>query len=652
MRKVFFSLFISLVFLSTSTSQQDDPVLFTVDGNDVHVSEFLYIYQKNNGKKADFSESSLNEYLDLYTKFKLKVTKARQMKLDTIPELISELAGYRKQLSKSYLVDKEVNEKLVKEVFERRKRDLNVSHILIISKNEADIEQDALAKAKIFFIHNQLEKGENFGKLAKDNSEDKSSALSGGNLGYITAMLPDGFYAFENEAYKLEKGSYSKPFKTDYGYHIVKLNGDRPARGQVELAHIMIKRQKGESTKSPKIRIDSIYKQLQEGESFEMLAKKHSMDSKTQKKGGYIGMAGINKYEKTFEDVAFGLKEDGEFSAPFESSAGWHIIKRISKPDLFDFEKEKRRIAADIAKDSRFQVAKTVLVEKIKNNAGYKSDTSVLNSFVSQLDPGFFTLYWNMPNDLDKTLFTLGDEAFSLEKFAIYCKQNQRERMKYGKNTDLRLLVNKLFDRYVAERCMAYEEGKLEAKYPDFKSLMREYDEGILLFEATKREVWDKASQDTSGLNTFYAKNKDNYLWRSRADLYKYTIHTDNKKLVNKIYKYASKKGHNKLIDKFNEENQIVSFSRSKVEIGNKELKGMEWEKDAVSSLVFDEDKKTYSFMKIADILPKTPKSLDEAKGYVIADYQEYLEKTWVDSLRKEFEVVLNQEVFNKLIKK
>jgi len=651
MKKAILILFVSLSFVISSFAQNEDPVLFTVDEKPVNLSEFLYIYQKNNGKKADFSENSLKEYLDLYTKFKLKVTKARDMQLDTIPELIKELAGYRKQLSKSYLVDKQVNDKLIREVFDRRKKDLNVSHILILNKNEADIEKTSLANAKIHYLHNQLVKGASFADLAEEHSEDKSSAMQGGNLGFVTSMLPEGFYEFENEIYKLKVGEFSEPFKTEFGYHIVKVDDERPARGKIEAAHIMIrKKDKGKLLKNSRVLIDSLYNNLIAGESFEELAKQHSMDKKTNKKGGYLGVFGINRYESDFEDAAFQLKKDSDITKPASSSVGWHIIKRISKPASNNYDKAKRSIGSEISNVGRFDIAKKALIENIKLEAGYTVNSEVLKNFSSSLDPGFFTLYWNTPDSIEMEIFKLGDRSYTLKKFADYCKKNQRERIRYGKTSSLKLAVNELFKKYTEESCLLFEEENLEAKYPDFKSLMREYDEGILLFEATKREVWDKASQDTSGLKKFYKGNKDNYLWKPRADVYAYTIHSNDEKLLKKIYKSARKKDHQNLLDKFNNENQIITFSRDKVEMGSRDIKGMEWKKNALSKIEKDNNGVS-KFRKIEEILPKNTKSLNEARGYVIADYQEFLEKNWVDSLRKEYKVKLNEKVFEDLIK-
>lgn len=652
MKKAVLLFFLFFIINQISFSQQEDPVLFTVNENPVHVSEFLYIYQKNNGKKADFSKKSLEEYLDLYTKFKLKVIKARDMKLDTIPELITELAGYRKQLSKSYLVDKEVNEKLIREVYERKKKDLNVSHILILNEDETDVQKNTMAKAKIYYVYDKLQKGGSFEELAEEHSDDKGSAENGGNLGYVTAMLPNGFYEFENQIYNLTIGEYSKPFRTSYGYHIVKVNKERPARGEMEVAHILTKKQrKNEGFIDGKNMIDSLYTRILAGDDFEELARNHSMDTKTKSKGGYIGFFGINKFESDFEDAAFRLDVDGAISQPFTTSVGWHIVKRISKAPVDEFDRAKRTIESDISKDSRVEMAKKVLVKKIKDEAGFKEDRNSLQTLIDVLDKEFFSLYWEAPVGLSGHLFQLGDKSYELSDFANYCKSKRRERTRYNENAAFSPVVNILYETFIEETAMQYEEDMLEVKYPDFKALMREYDEGILLFEATKREVWDKASQDTLGLKTFYEGHKDNYLWKSRADLYTYTIHTDDENLTKKIYKFAQKKDHKALIENFNKENQIISFSRHKYELGNKELSGINWKSGALSDLILDDDKRTSQFKKIDDILSKSPKTLDEARGYVIADYQEFLEKNWVELLKKEFKIDLDKKVFKNLIK-
>lgn len=651
MRKVFLIWLCALFIITAGFAQTADPVIFKVGNMPVQQSEFLYIYQKNNGKKADFSKQSLEEYLDLYTNFKLKVAKAKQMKLDTIPELITELDGYRKQLSKSYLVDKEVNDRLVVEVFERMQKDINISHILISLNETNDPSVENTAEAKINMVYKKLQDGAPFEQVAAEWSEDPSGRHKGGSLGYVTSMLPDGFYEFETIAYSLKPGEYSRPFKTHAGYHIVKLNAERPARGEMEAAHIMILK-KNDDLAYAKNKIDSIYQLLLKGEEFDKLAKLHSTDRKTGVQGGYLGFFGINKYEMPFEDAAFALTKDGEFSKPFASSAGWHIVKRISKVPRDDFDKVKRAITAQVLNDGRYNVAKNKVIESIQKESRFAEDRQAFEKYTGMLDKEFFTADWVNPAKEPLTFFTLENKVFTSDDFAAFCKQNQRDRIKYGGNTPVQMVADQLYRQFVNESCLAWEEDKLEDKYPDFKALMREYSEGILLFEVTKREVWDKATQDTAGLTAFFQKNSKKYNWKPRADLYTYFIQVNDEAKANEIFGFAQRNDHEKIIEKFNKDNQIITFTRSKVESGSNDLIFMKMEKGDISALNYDSSKSIYKFRKIEDILPKSPKSLDEAKGYVIADYQEYLEKAWVEKLKKEFKVETNKAAFEKLIKK
>jgi peptidyl-prolyl cis-trans isomerase SurA len=268
-------LVVAILTLNLSVFGQNDPVLFTVSGAPVHLSEFNYIYSKTNGAKADFSKASVDEYLDLYTKFKMKVAKARDMKLDTLPALKEELGGYRRQLADSYLTDREVTDKLVKEAFDRSQKDINISHILIRStKEDADA---AMTKAKA--AKAQLDKGVAFEKVAAELSEDPNSKDKGGKIGFLTAMLPNGFYELENAIYKTTVGKYSDIVSSPLGLHIIKVNSERAARGEMEIAHILLRKKK-EGVEQPwaKSRIDSLYSVLQKGGSFDDLATNFSDD--------------------------------------------------------------------------------------------------------------------------------------------------------------------------------------------------------------------------------------------------------------------------------------------------------------------------------------------------------------------------------------
>lgn len=653
MHKILYLL--SIVFLSSVSlfGQSNDPVLFSVEGKSVHLSEFNYIYNKNNGDKADYSEASVKEYLDLYTKFKLKVQKARDMKLDTIPVLINELAGYRKQLADSYLTDKEVTEKLIREVYDRQQYDVKVRHLLIKVNARASAEQKEASKAKITDLAYKIKAGEDFVKLAKIHSQDQGTRPTGGELNYLSAMLPAGYYEFENAMYTLEKGEVSDPVRSNIGYHLVQVIDKRPARGEIEAAQILLrKKKKNKIIPNVKGRIDSIHQLLVNGADFGTLAKQLSQDNNTASNGGALGKFGISTYETAFEDAAFSLEKDGDFSKPVETSIGWHIIKRISKPSVDDYDRARRRLQAQIKKDPRYEIAKEEMIEDIKREANLKENGDVLAQFIASLDNVFYSYKWKPELEkTEKTLFTLGGQDYSLKDFATFCKDNTKERLRFNKNTPFQTSVIELYKGYLNDQCLKYEENNLENKYPDFKALMREYEEGILLFEATKINVWDKASQDTVGLRKFYEANKDDYMWKERAEVESYIVRTTDEKLANKIAKFIKKNSSEKVLAKYNTEESPIIITNGTYERGDLEVAGIKFKNNSISDARLDMKSKTYKIRKITKTTPAQPKTLKDARGYIIADYQDSLDKEWIKQLQKEYEVMVNDEVYQSIVK-
>ena len=647
-------LFTLLLIIPCLLMAQEDPILFSVQNDPVHLSEFEYIYNKNNGAKADYSKSSLEEYLDLYIKFKLKVQRAKELKLDTIPSLQKELEGYRRQLANSYLTDKEVSERLARQLHERMKSDVEVSHILFsLPKNASQEEiEEALSKAKS--IKGYIEMGSSFEDMAKAHSDDKNSKNKGGKIGFVTAMLPNGFYELENAIYELEKGEVSDPIRTSVGYHIVQTHGKRPARGKIEAAHILIRKKvKNGPDPAAEAKIDSIYEMLESGRSFEDLARRFSQDKSSNAKGGNIGIFGINRFERGFEDAAFAIQNEGDYSKPVETKIGFHIIKLIDRIELESYERLKRRLQADIAKDDRYNIAQNSMIDRIKSENGYMVDEAALNGFADGLSDDFLTYKWKIPSDLkNSTLFKLGEEEFGSKDFAKFLRTNSRSRLRMNNNTPIREAIASLFEEYVKNECIKFEEANLEDKYPDFKSLMREYEEGILLFEATKLAVWDKASQDTTGLRAFYEKNAANYMWEERAEVRTIVASSVDAKKAAKIHKCAAKKSIDKVQKKFNKKGDVVTsktalFERNQFE----KLEELQFSQGSVSEMVYNADDREATFKKVSQIIPPTNKKLNEARGYIIADYQDHLEKEWIESLRQAYTVEVNQEVFDSLYK-
>ncbi len=631
---------------------QEDPLLFEVGDQKVNVSEFEYIYNKNNGDNADYSKSSLEEYLELYIKYKLKVQKAIDMGLDTVEVLQQELETYRKQLANSFLSDKEVVNKLVEEAYNRMQTDVNLAHILVNISNPKGPRDTFAAYREIHKAKDLIDQGQPFESVARKFSDDQATAKTGGVIGYITAMLPDGFYNLEKSAYELPIGKLSNPIRTNLGYHLIKVLDRRPARGEVEVAHILIRKQKGKEELA-KAKIDSVYQLLKNGNNFAILATKVSEDKNSARNGGNIGIIKINQYDDEFEDVAFSLVNDGDFSQPVETRVGWHIIKRLSKNDNQTLEQMRPLLKARIERDSRSQIAKNAIISKIQNEAEFSENPDNYNYFRSLLDSTFLTYRWRIPGRMNNMeLFTFGgDISFTTQQFATFLFKNTRERMRLTGRNSIDNMLREMYKRFKDESTLAYEEKNLKNKYPEFKNLMREYEEGILLFEATKILVWDKASTDTTGLKAYFANHRNDFMWDERGDLYVVSIQTADQKLLKKIIKKIKKKPLQDVLQKYNQPEELIVVSGDKVEKGGKAVENIKWGVKATTEPAIDAARGVTSLQLLEKIYPPEPKSLNEARGYVIADYQDHLEKEWVKELKSIYEIKVNTPVFESLIK-
>ena len=637
------------------TGQENDPVLFSVNDQEIRVSEFNYIYTKNNQDSADYSRASLEEYLNLYTNFKLKVQAAKDIKLDTIKALQQELAGYQKQLSNSYLKDKQVTNRLTRELYDRLKEDRAVRHILLMVRENATPRDTMVKYTRALEVKRLLDEGGSFIKLARQFSEDSYSRNSGGDLGYIAAPLQNGLYALESAAYNAEKNEIVGPVRTKLGYHIVQVTDIREAYGEMEVAHILIRNSRTQGQgKKPEDRIQAIYGELQKGTAFEELAKSLSEDKATAGKGGYLGWFGINKYEKSFEDAAFKLKEDGAFSAPVKTSIGYHIIKRISKKEIESYNKMRRRLEGIVARDGRFELATQAMMNRIKEESQFREDKSIINTYTRGLNSSFYSLQWKAsPLPEDGILISMkGEDPVMASDFIRYMEENQTQRVRHSRNSNVSQAVEAIYKTFVEEKCLKYEEKRLMEKYPEFKALMREYEEGILLFEITKMEVWDKAASDSLGLDNFFNSNRDKYMWDERATVKRYMVNSADEKLMKKIVKSASKKGSEATLNKFNKKEDMITFTSSVLEKGNSDLEAFSFKKGSVADLNIDPELNKSTFRVIESIAPKTKKTMEEARGFIIADYQTHLEKAWIASLKEKYSVEVDEAVFNSLVKK
>ncbi len=506
---------LTLIVANVAVSQTNkDATLMTIAGSKVTVAEFESVYHKNNTKETTNDNKSLNDYVDLFVNFKLKVKEAEEMGLDTAKSFKDELSGYRKQLSQPYLTDKDVNEKLLSETYNRLKEDIRASHILVKVAENA-LPKDTLdAYNKIMKIRARIVKGEDFNKVAAEKgiSDDPSAKDNGGDLGYFTALQM--VYPFETAAYRTKVGQVSNPVRTRFGYHIIKVVDRRPAQGEVLVAHIMIKtppNMKEEDSVNTYKKTQEIYEKIKAGtEKFDDLAQQFSDDKASAKKGGELPWFGTYKMPPEFEKASFALKNKGDMSEIVRTKYGWHIIKLKDKRGLASFEEMKSELKAKVTKDSRSQVGRESLISKIKTEYKFKEVLKAREEFYKVMDTSLFEGKWDITKAkaLNKPMFSLNDKNYTQSDFATFISNHQSKRSK----ADYKMVVDGLYKQFVDETVITYEESRLDSKYPDFKSLMQEYRDGILLFELTDQKVWSKAVKDTTGSKAFYEKNKTNYM--------------------------------------------------------------------------------------------------------------------------------------------
>lgn len=627
-----------LIAASSASAQEKDPILLTVDGQNVSLSEFEAVYRKNN-REATVDPADLKEYLELYINFRLKVREAEALGLDTLKKFIEELKGYQKQLAKPYLTDKNVSEALIKEAYERMKQDVSASHILLKVGPDA-LPKDTLAVYnRIVELRNAALKGD-FEALARKNSEDPSAAENGGNLGWFSAMRM--VYPFETAAFTTPVGQISQPVRTRFGYHILKINGKREALGELKVAHIMLKTGKeasAEDVAKAKEKALEVKGILAKGLStFEELATKYSEDKGSSVKGGELPQFGSGRMVAAFEKAAFALKEIGDVSEPIETEYGWHIIKLLQRIPVPTFEATKDDLTAKVSKDSRSQLTRTVVIDRVKKDAGIKEFTAPVDELSKYLDNRVLEGKWNADTAkaLTKTVMTLGNKSFTQFDLAQFVGKQQTRR----KPEDLRVLLNGFYAQFVEESVLAYEEAQLEKKYPEYKALLKEYRDGILLFDLTDQKVWSKAVKDTVGLQAFYEKSKDKFVWEKRLDAEIYHVQKDS--IVQPLLAELKKKFKKNEIDSdaivkaYNVNSKLnLRAEAGKYQVEDEEvMKSVAWEKGVQGPFKIGENQ---VIVVVKEVLAPTTKTLKEARGLVTAEFQQYLEQEWIKELRSKY---------------
>ena len=642
-KQFFFGLFF-LISVASNAQTNTKEVLFTVNEKPYYTDEFSRIYKKNLDLVKDDSQKDLNQYLELFVGYKLKVNKAYKLGLQNGTQYQNELKSYRTQLAKNYFNDTKITQELLEEGYSRLQKEIRASHILILVDENASAEDTLKAYKKMEDISKRAIAGENFDDLAVQFSEDPSAKENKGDLSYFTAFRM--VYPFENAAYKTPKGKISKIIRTRFGYHILKVTDIRANRGEITVAHIMILKPKPEEKdKDAEKTINEIYQKIQQGEKFEDLAKQFSDDKSSSSKGGQLNKFGSGQLSsEEFENAAFSLANPDDISKPFQSEFGWHIVKLIEKHPIKSMDEMKNELETKIGKDDRSKKITASLNEKLRKKYTYKRDDKQYGLISKLVTNDFYDSKWKLPEnitDYSATLLSINTKKIDGKAFLDFIEKQQKAGLKVK---PLSKLVDALYGNFLDEQLTAYYDENLETEFPDFAYVMEEYRDGLLLFDLMEKEIWDRAKTDTIGLNTFYNEHKMEHMWKKRVDV---TIASSTKQdIIKKAHALLKKKEKPQDIkDKLNVDNVINVMMNSGVfEEGSDALpKTMKY--DVGVSDVFREGE-YYFVTKVEKVMPAGVKTLEECKGKLINEYQQYLELRWVDDLKSEFTVKINNEAF------
>tara|TARA_R110002074_G_scaffold107499_2_gene232257 strand:- start:9343 stop:11286 length:1944 start_codon:yes stop_codon:yes gene_type:complete len=626
-------------FFSNAQSKNED-IIFTVDDSPVLASEFIRVYNKNLNLVKDESQKDVDQYLSLFVNYKLKLAEAKALRFNEKPKYIRELEGYKKQLAKNYLVDSEVTDALVNEAYQRISYDINAKHILV--RLNPSSKDTLKAYNKLLNLRERF-KNENFDTLKKELHNGNTLLVE--DLGYFSAFKM--VYDFETQAYKTQVGEVSKPFRTQFGYHIVKVVDKRKSRGEITAGHIMIAKNQKDATQDPEARINEIYKLIEQGQEFEILAKQFSQDKNSAGKGGKLAPFKSGQLSSAiFEDMAFSLQEDGAISKPFETEYGWHIIKRYSIKPIGSFEDMQHELKNKISRDSRSKLISTSMQNKLRKLYKISNENLARDYFVSIMNNDFYNGKWQLPQGFpkEKIILTIGNENWIYKDFFNLLRAQQKG---VDKQKPFQAIVDDAYETFLSNRVLEYHEKNLESTNQEFAQILNEYREGLLLFDLMETKIWNAAKNDTLGIESYYNNNKERYKWETRVEAIVATA--SKEKDIKKVLSLFKK---NETIEKIKEtintnDEQKVIFTSGTMTADHQALPEKFEFKEGVSKIYSQNN--AYYVVKVTKLIPQSFRSLDEAKGMVINDYQQELEKKWIKDLKNTYRVTINQDVLNKV---
>jgi len=642
-------LFLFFITFSTVTFSQsaEKTVLLTIDEEPVYLDEFLRVYYKNLDMVQDQSQKSKETYLDLFVNYKLKTKEAFTQGLHRQPQFLKELASYRNQLAENYLYEQDITEELVIEGYERLQEEVNANHILIRVTPESRPKDTLIAYNKIKDLLKRARGGEDFVALAKKYSEEPNADERGGALGYFKGF--GMVYPFETAAYNTPVGQVSDIIRTQYGYHILKVNDRRAVPDEVTVAHIMISVPKETPDEDAKNRIEDVLKRARQGEDFGDLARQFSEDPATARNNGRLNRFGSGRLNApVFEQTAFDLKNPGDISEPIRTDFGWHIIQLIERHPQESFEEFKPELLRRVKSSDRSKVVISSVNERIKEKYNFEEVENPLPFFNTFVTDSILKRRWVNPGNhpsLSKTAFRIGDINYTFADFADFVEQRQR---RAGIYSAVDIILQEYYREFEKQKLDEFFKISLEKENEEYANLVAEYRDGLLIYDLMQKNIWEPSKADTLGLARFFEANKDSYKWNTRVE--GLIASTSDKKIAGQIRKMLQKNQNEETIkNQFNTDEVVnVIFSQGVFEIENSILPSNFKATKGVSKIYdISSDSNTnssqYIVVNVNEIILPTYKNLDEVRGRVMSHYQSYMEEKWMEELHQKYDVVINK---------
>lgn len=636
-KKLFFGAVLATALFSWAAK---DPALMIVNGDAVKLSEFEYLYHKNNQQQIE--KETLDQYLDRFVVYKLKVADAKAAGIDTTKSFKNEFKKYRDDLARPYMVDSATIKRLVNEAYDRKTREVEVAHIMLSLSSRLEDEKNTVHK--LDSIRSCILNGEDMGDLALKYSIDPSVKRNRGNLGYIiSGRYP---YEFEKVAFDTKVGDVSEPFKTDYGYHIVKVLAERPSQGEVLVEHILKLYPRGanDSIKNVKKQeMDSIYVAVMGGADFETLAREKSEDPGSARMGGKLQWFGAGMMVPQFESVAFSLKK-GEISAPFETAYGIHIVKKLDSKGIGSLEENRAQIMSAINGDERSLQPREAKYEILKKEYKFKENSALFKKMEKELSRNSYdSVYVDGLLRNNTTVFSFAKEKIAIKEVA----EKLNPKAKFDNPKAAVYYINSVANDLAKEKVMEYEKSNLANKYPEYGNLLNEYYNGMMLYEISNRNVWDKANKDTEGLENYFKNNKSKYTWSQPK--FKGTVIYATNDSVEALVKEALKG--------IAPDTMIFALKKQfKRDVRIEKLLVQKGDNAVVDALVFGgneakpKDSRFTKYFLYEGRLIDAPEEAADVRGQVTSDYQNYLEENWVKELKDKYPVEIDKKVL-KLVK-